>query len=421
MQRWPLEKKLDEAKKAIAAAFETSKQAVGVAFSGGKDSTVLWWILKEYFPDAEYHVIFGNTTVEFTESLRFARELGESWSNEKVHFHEVLPERLKEEGLKYEAQKEVLEWLIHEGRVQEVLKDDGKLKTTRTLEQAATPEMWEDFRERGLVWPKGRYKSYDWCCDQYGYPILGKAASKLTARRINIDCFLRFSESVTQNPETADYYNLLRHVKTSNHCCSILKKEPSEKKQTELGIDIIMKGLMAEESHSRLLSFATRGYLFEGKGRPQAKHFYHCNPLGIWRDDDIWDAIHKYDIPYSPLYDIKYKDRNGEIKHIKRNGCVGCCTDIAFPDNHMSVLRQTHPKRWEHLMTHGLGQELINLQQYEENGQLNLLSMISDPWRVLRERPCAFDEIPEMIRKDEFTESEYDAEEIEEYEQLSLF
>lgn len=408
-QKKPLDYKIEKAVEAMKRAFELSKGAVGIAFSGGKDSTVLWHLAKTYFPYQEYHIIFGNTTVEFPESLKFARRLGEEWSSEKVHFHEVLPDRLSEDSLKYEAQKEVLEWLIREDRVKEVLKEDGKLKSTMTLEKAATPEMWEDFRNRGLVWKKGTMKSFNWCVDQYGYPILGKAASKLTARRINIDCFLRFSESESEKEETLEYYNLIRNVKTSNHCCSILKKEPSEKKQSELGIDVIMKGLMAEESHSRLLSFATRGYIFKSS-RPHAPEFYHVSPLGIWRDEDIWEYIHKYDVPYSPLYDIEYINNKGECCCIKRNGCVGCCTDIAFKDNHMSVLRQTHPKLWEHYMKSGLGDELMKLYKYKGNGKVNYLSIARNISDAIDMRPCAFDDLGERIVSDGITTSEYDSE-----------
>jgi len=401
-QKKPLGYKIQKAVDAIAEGFRLSNSAVGVAFSGGKDSTVLWHLIREHFPDAEYHVIFGNTTVEFPESLKFARRLGEEWASDRVHFHEVLPDRLEEDGLKYEAQVETLEWLISEGRIGEVLKDDGKLKSTRTLEMAATPEMWKDFRERGLVWKKGTMKSYNWCCDQYGYPILGKAASRLTARRINIDCFLRFSDSSSEKQETLDYYELLRHVKTSSHCCSILKKEPSEKKQAELGIDVVMKGLMAEESHSRLLSFATRGYIFKSS-RKHAPEFYHCSPLGIWKDEDIWEYIEKYRVPYSPLYDMTYVNRKYEGCYIKRNGCVGCCTDIAFPDNHMSVLRQTHPSLWRHYMKSGLGEQLIKLEEYKNNGQLSFLRMAYNVDDVL-------DRIGERIVEDGITKSGYDSE-----------
>lgn len=408
-QKKDLDYKINKAVEVLKEAFSLSKSTVSLAFSGGKDSTVLWHLIRTYLPEASYYVIFGNTTVEFPESLKFAHKLGAEWSNDKVRFIEVLPDRLEEDGLKYEAQKETLEWLIQNDRIGEVLKTDGKLKSTRTLEKAATPEMWENFRNRGLVWKKGAMKSYWWCVDQYGYPILGKAVSKLTARRINIDCFLRFSESETQKEEVKEYYELLKHVKTSNHCCSILKKEPSEKKQAELGVDVIIKGLMASESKTRLLSFATRGYIFKSS-RPHAPEFYHVSPLAIWTDNDIWDYIHKYDVPYSPLYDIEYTNCKGKTCKVKRNGCVGCCTDIAFKDNHFSTLRKTHPALWEMYMRKGMAEQLIALQKYKSNGVPNYLNVALSYEDAMERRPCAFDEIGEHLTSDDITESEYDSE-----------
>lgn len=318
-QKKDLNYKINQAVKVLKKAFSLSKTKPSIAFSGGKDSTVLWHIIRTYFPEESYYVIFGNTTVEFPESLKFARKIGSEWSNDKVEFIEVLPERLQEDELKYAAQKEVLEWLIKEGRVKEVLKEDGKLKSTKSLEKKATSKMLADFEKRNLIWKKGTIKSYNYCTDQYGYPILGKAACKLVAKRINIDCFLLFSSSVSEKEKTHEYYELLRNVKTSNHCCSILKKEPVEKKQLELGVDVVIKGLMAEESHMRMLNFATRGYIFKSS-RPHVAEFYHVSPLAIWTDKDIWDYINKYNVPYSPLYDITYTNNNGEICHVKRNG-----------------------------------------------------------------------------------------------------
>ena len=38
------------------------------------------------------------------------------------------------------------------------------------------------------------------------------------------------------------------------------------------------------------------------------------NPIIDWRDEDVWEYIRKYALPYNPLYDKGYK----------RVGCVGC-------------------------------------------------------------------------------------------------
>ena len=92
------------------------------------------------------------------------------------------------------------------------------------------------------------------------------------------------------------------------------------------------------------------------------------------------------------------------------NGCVGCCTDIAFKDNHMSVLRQTHPKRWEQQMKSGLGEELIALYKYKGNGKVNYLSIARNVGDALDMRPCAFDDLGERIISDQITSSKYDSE-----------
>ena len=90
-QKKPLEYKIEKACEAIAAGISLSRHQMGLAFSGGKDSTVLWHLFRENFREdaRSLHVIFGNTGVEYPESLKFARQLGIQWGGD--HFHEVLP------------------------------------------------------------------------------------------------------------------------------------------------------------------------------------------------------------------------------------------------------------------------------------------------------------------------------------------
>ncbi|MBQ7131261.1 MAG: phosphoadenosine phosphosulfate reductase family protein [Oscillospiraceae bacterium] len=388
-QKKPLDYKIDVAVNAIKDGFAASKNRCAIAFSGGKDSTVLWHLFRTYFPDKTYEIIFGNTGCEFPESLAFARKLGMEWGGE--HFHEAKPEKLKKDGLKYQAQKELLGFLEKNNMLDTVLKADGKLKSTETLEKACPAEMYDDFKKRGLIWKAGTRKNYAWCVDQYGYPILGKALSgKLTARRINIDCFLKYSQSESDDAELLEYYDLLRHVRISNHCCAILKKEPLEQMQRQLGIDVIFKGLMASESRMRCLNFSTRGYLFKSH-RDYCGDFYHCSPLAIWTDDDIWEYIHRYDVPYSPLYDIEYEDEDGNLQKIKRNGCVGCATDIGFKNNHMASLRKTHPKMWRGYMTKtGLGDEIMKLHRYKPS-KISKMDFFNTASELAEISPCAFD------------------------------
>jgi len=409
-QKKDLDYKIIRAVYAIDEAYKVCKHKAAIAFSGGKDSTVLWHLIKTFFPEFTERtvIIYGNTGVEYPECLRFARELGKEWGGDR--FHEAIPHKTESEGLKYKAQQEVLQYLIDEGKIGEVLKNDGKLKTTATLENACPAHLKDKFEREGLIWKKGTRKSYWWCVDQYGWPLLGKAFSKLKARRINIDCFLRYSESQSDDPKLLDYYKILKQVKISQACCDVLKKEPSERLQAELDVDVIFKGLMAAESRSRQTNFMSRGYLFKSS-RPHLGEdpFYHCNPISIWTDDDIWEYIRKYNIPYSDLYEMGWTDGQGKFHKIKRNGCMGCGTDLLYQNNHMAMLRRTHPKQWMAFMKKGMAGELRKLQIAKRNGQVSLFDVMNTAEELLDIRPCIFDRIDKLVLKDDtWIESEPD-------------
>lgn len=77
MKSLPLEEKIKIAHSITQEAFKRFKR-LAVAFSGGKDSTVVLHIVRQYKPDIP--VVFVNTTVEMPETLRFVRKLKEEWN-----------------------------------------------------------------------------------------------------------------------------------------------------------------------------------------------------------------------------------------------------------------------------------------------------------------------------------------------------
>lgn len=402
MQKWPLDKKIETTLRVIANGMQLCQSRAAIAFSGGKDSTVLWHLIRMNFPEQHSNtaIIFGNTGVEFPESLKFARELGKMWG--EGNFYETKLSRLKSDELKYDAQVEVLKWLVERDSLTDVLTPYGKLKRTDILMRVCPPEMLKSFYARGLIWKKGTAMNYLWCCDQYGYPILGKSFSKLQAHRINIDCFLNFSKTKSDKPELIKYYDLLRRVKISQACCTILKKTPSENMQAHLKVDVIFKGLMAAESRTRKINFASRGFIFQSERRYLDTPFYHVNPLSHWTDEDIWAYIHKYNVPYSPLYDMEYTKSDGTTACIERNGCIGCFTDFGRRDSHMSILRQTHPNLWTWVMRHGMAEQLARIRttntKYRKSSVLDATTTCKTDeeydqiiqWAI-ENRPCAFD------------------------------
>ncbi|MCR5141861.1 MAG: phosphoadenosine phosphosulfate reductase family protein [Ruminococcus sp.] len=422
LMKLTLDDKIQIAVDVIGEALRLSRHTAAIAFSGGKDSEVVADLIERHYP-AEFedvHCIFGNTGIEFPESLHFARKYGVEHFGER--FHETKLLKLEEDELRYDFARYIVSELEEEGALDEILKPDGKLKGQKALINAAVKRGYE-LDSRNCFF-KGHTMNFAYCIEQYGAPLLGKASSKLDAHRINIECFLKYSESATDKDKLKEYYGILRECKFSQHCCKLLKKAPSEKIQAELDVDMIFKGLMASESHSRLTSFAVRGHIYASH-RPHITDgaFYHVNPLGLWTDDDIWEYIHRFELDYSPLYDITYTAADGSTQHIKRNGCIMCGTDIQYKDNHLAILRQTHPKAWESCMNHfGYREQLYTLFKKKKN--MNIYNSFTDEGTNARMierfgsaaalfdvRPCAYDDFGELVDlSGTGLDREYDAE-----------
>lgn len=405
-----LDYKIGKAVDVIRQAYAVSKHRASIAFSGGKDSTVLWHLIRTHFPEEANKtiIIYGNTGVEYPECVRFARKMAKEWG--AGQFYEATPTKTKTDGLKYAAQQQVLQHLIDTGKVKDVLKADGKLKSTSTLEKACPPEMWERFEKENLVWREGTKMNYWWCIDQYGWPLMGKAFSRLKARRINIDCFLRFSETKSDDPKMKAYYDLLRQAKISQACCDILKKTPSKIIQRDMKVDLVFMGMMASESRRRALNFLDKGYLYAlTHDKVGDDPVHNCNPLSIWTDEDIWDYIHRFNVPYASLYDMGWTDTNGEHHKIKRNGCIGCGTDLLFPNNHMAMMRRTHPTLWEMFMRKGMAHQIQILQIARRNGQMSLFD-VYDANQLLEIRPCIFDRVDKLVLEDDTADDAFDPE-----------
>lgn len=86
----------------------------------------------------------------------------------------------------------------------------------------------------------------------------------------------------------------------ARYCCRVFKEVGGG------GRDIVT-GIRAEESPRR----AKRAQYEPKKG--DKGHFY-CHPIFKWTKEDVWEYIHKYNLPYCKLYDEGYE----------RVGCILC-------------------------------------------------------------------------------------------------
>jgi hypothetical protein len=299
------------------------------------------------------------------------------------NFYETKLDRIKVPRLKYEAQKEVWAMIEKQGDTARYLNKKGRLLSTDKLNEAVTPEMWEDFRRRKLVWEAGTWVSFWFMAEQYGFPILGKDATKLDAPRININVFLKYSTELSDGNK--EYYNMIRafpDMRISHACCVFIKERPSQKLQKKLGCDTLFRGLLASESRRRTFTFLDYGFLYR-----TADNYLYSSPLAIFNDVDVWAYIHKYNVPYSPLYDLT--DDKGN-KLFERNGCYTCGTGLAYEGNNIEILRKHYPAKWRRLMEYGMAREMKTFACAMCNDmKLNMLE--SD--YLIDNRPCAFDRL----------------------------
>lgn len=103
MQNYPLELKIMKTQQRIREwVSEYGEDGVYVAFSGGKDSTVLLRIVRSLYPNIEG--VFANTGNEFPEIVQFVRKQENiKWVKPRKSFAKVL----KEEGYPIISKKQV--------------------------------------------------------------------------------------------------------------------------------------------------------------------------------------------------------------------------------------------------------------------------------------------------------------------------
>lgn len=86
------------------------------------------------------------------------------------------------------------------------------------------------------------------------------------------------------------------------YCCNELKEQSQESKKR-----LVITGVRHAESAKR-----AKRLIMEVCDKYASKKFLH--PIIEWSDEDVWEFIHKYNVPYCELYD----------KGRKRLGCLMC-------------------------------------------------------------------------------------------------
>ncbi|GAB6013513.1 phosphoadenosine phosphosulfate reductase family protein, partial [Viscerimonas tarda] len=176
--------------------------------------------------------------------------------------------------------------------------------------------------------------------EKYGFPLISKEQSQYIrqAKHTNSEKLrnIRLNGSINGIGKIAERWKFLIDAPfdVSERCCYFLKKKPFVKFQKQTGLFPLI-GTMAGESRLRLQKWLQHGCnSFE-------TNTVASYPLSIWTEQDIWAYIRKFNLPYSPIYDLG----------LRRTGCLFCGFGCHIKgDSRFYFLKEYKPKIYEHFM-----------------------------------------------------------------------
>ena len=292
MQNYPLKLKIMKTEQRIREwVSEFGVDGVYVAFSGGKDSTVLLHIVRSLYPNIEG--VFANTGNEFPEIVKFVR---------------------KQENIK---------WVKPRKSFAKVLKEEGypviSKKTSRMIHDCQNPT---DKNEKSR-----RLYLSDYTLDKEG----------------NLTTIKNNSFKIANKHR----YLINAPFKISNKCCDYLKKYPMQDYEKQTGKKAII-GTQAEESKMRESAYLQTGCNNFKSGKCQPLGFWRSQDIleYIYKFNIEIASIYG---------EVKIDEQgNYYTTGESRTGCVacgyGCSMWKSDKDNRYLRLEQTHPKLHNHII-----------------------------------------------------------------------
>ena len=270
-QNYPLDLKIEFSKKRIVEWYSHWEGNVYVAFSGGKDSTVLLHLVRSIYPDVP--AVFVDTGLEYPEIGDFVKNTENViWLKPKLTFKKVI--------------------------------------------------------------------------EKYGYPVISKEVSRYVRdikygtevmKNLRLNGIKKEGKTASNGSKLSKKWLFLVDAPfdVSDRCCDILKKNPVKKYEKETGRKGYV-GMMAEESSLRVQMYLKYGCNAFDKKTPNSY------PLMFWREQDIWEYINRFNLPYAKVYD----------SGVKRTGCMFCMFGVHLEEhpNRFELMKETHPKQYDYCM-----------------------------------------------------------------------
>lgn len=113
-----------------------------------------------------------------------------------------------------------------------------------------------------------------------------------------------FPEVIWDRPKKS-MFQLIEHKHTPptrrvRYCCEVLKEYGGRGRRVITGV---RQDESANRAHRRMFERCVKN-----------DETYYINPIIDWTEEDVWEYIHKYNLPYCSLYDEGFK----------RIGCIMC-------------------------------------------------------------------------------------------------
>jgi 3'-phosphoadenosine 5'-phosphosulfate sulfotransferase (PAPS reductase)/FAD synthetase len=270
----------------IKLAWKDADEKMFVSFSGGKDSTVLYHLIKMSGIPAK--VVFFDTGIELDAIYDFVKTFDD------------------------------VEWLKPRKPFGQIIKEYGKpFKSKFASEYLKTYDgSWENpfrlVRNNELI--KGKiHQIIDGEIVGTDRPAMGRALAKKYFHILHPD---RINE-----------------YKIANKCCAYLKKDPSKYYIKEHDVNGYFMGVRLAEGGARAVTYKScRSVKTVGK-----KLILQSMPMFDWLDSDVDDFIETYNIPISRAYD-EYG--------LNRTGCF-CCPFAQNMEMNLEVLKHYEPNKYK--------------------------------------------------------------------------
>lgn len=246
----------------IRREYKRTNGKIYLAFSGGKDSTVLAELIKMADLPEKIPFVFANTRIEFDATYAFVK----NFPYENI----VITKPRKPFG----------QILKEYGKPAISKKKSDYLKTY----QNHIENPLETYRARQLITGEMERKG--------GIPVGVRTKFALADKHFH---FL--------HPDLG--------YKVANKCCTYMKKYPFEDYAAENDMAGAFNGMRIAEGGARATAYTSCVHVKNIKG----KEFLMSMPMFDWSDDLVWEFVNKYNIKLSDAY-TKYG--------CERTGCVGC-------------------------------------------------------------------------------------------------